>query len=309
MSTSDLSAGDVDVTLLRLTGHGNYNQWVRDFRVVAELKGVWKFYTGEEKILSKPDQDSYLKPKAERKIANAPTIASATTSREASYGADADAYILQARIAEFPFELDEYGDNEVKLRLAKSLLAFWVDPAIRIRLQTHSTPAVAWNWLKQQYNMTNAKAIDSALGRIERLKLPDCKSMQDYINQHILLKFDIVEARGNCDDYLMAFNILRGLGFRYNTFINQYYILENAKDTANASSKNIASRLLAFEFKLEERAEQKRAEKDTSSKGNKVTAAGKYWKKSYTKYTYEPCAKWGHSVDECRLKKAHSSGK
>ena len=80
MSTSDLSAGEFGVSLQRLTGQENYNQWLRDFKVIAQLKGVWKFYTGEESILTKPNRDTYLKSKIKRTGADVVLVAVASDS-------------------------------------------------------------------------------------------------------------------------------------------------------------------------------------------------------------------------------------
>ena len=321
MSTSDLSAGEFGVSLQRLTGQENYNQWLRDFKVIAQLKGVWKFYTGEESILTKPNRDTYLKSKTKRTGADAALVAAASDSPSQEKSTSED-YTL--KVAEYKLDLDEYRDNDQKARLAHSLLTFWVDPAIRGNLQTHETPKKAWDWLEGQYKMNNTRALDIALSKMERLKLDDCKSMQEYLNQHEMLRLDITQCKGTYDDTQMVSKILRGLTFRYNTFVDQYYYLQDANDKGDISVRDITSRLLTFESKLQERAEQKAAANKDKDKDNKGKSKGKGdkgekgdkgdkdqspkdGKKSRPKCTYEPCGKWGHEENECRLKISHQS--
>ena len=48
--------------------------------------------------------------------------------------------------------------------------------------------------------MNNTRALDIALSKMERLKLDNCKSMQEYLNQHEMLKLDITQCKGAYDD-------------------------------------------------------------------------------------------------------------
>lgn len=80
--------------------------------------------------------------------------------------------------------------------MARSLLPKWVDPAIRGKVQECDDPKDAWEYLKGQYKITNARALDIALSKMGHMKLHDCKTMQEYLNQHERLKLDIVDAKG-----------------------------------------------------------------------------------------------------------------
>ena len=121
MSTSDLSAGEFGVSLQRLTGQDNYNQWLRDFRVIAQLKGVWKFYNGKEPILAKPNRDTYLRTKSKRTGADVAVIASASDSHSQEKSTSEDNTL---KVAEYKLDLEEYRENDQKARLALSLLTF-----------------------------------------------------------------------------------------------------------------------------------------------------------------------------------------
>ena len=56
---SDLFTSEAGVSLQILTGQSNYNKWMRDFKMVANAKGVWKLYSGEE-VLTALDRNAYL---------------------------------------------------------------------------------------------------------------------------------------------------------------------------------------------------------------------------------------------------------
>jgi len=63
---SDFSAQDTGIDLEKLKGQDNYIRWSRDFRLIADVKGVWKIITGEEEILTKPELEEYLPVKTKR---------------------------------------------------------------------------------------------------------------------------------------------------------------------------------------------------------------------------------------------------
>ena len=86
--------------------------------------------------------------------------------------------------------------------------------------------------------MTNARALDIALSKMGRLKLQDCKSMQEYLNQHELLKLDIIDAKGTFDNGQLVSKILRGLYTRYNNFVDQFHLLN---DDLNDNVKEITT--------------------------------------------------------------------
>lgn len=56
---NELSIEGTGIDLERLVGIQNYNCFSRDFQLVAELKGVWELFKGEEPNLTKPNRKSY----------------------------------------------------------------------------------------------------------------------------------------------------------------------------------------------------------------------------------------------------------
>ena len=86
--------------------------------------------------------------------------------------------------------------------------------------------------------------------------------------------------------------ILRGLTSRYNTFVDQYHLLNDDAVTTNV--KDITTKLLTYESKLLERDAEKRTGKNTSE--NKDQKGDDRPKK---KYAYKPCGKFGHLEKDC----------
>ena len=98
---------------------------------------------------------------------------SADNQIAASGGVPLDANTIETNTIHYKLDLEEWKENDKKVRNAKTLLPKWVDPAIPGNLE---------EYLKGQYKMTNARALDIALSRMGRFKLQDCKSMQEYGN-------------------------------------------------------------------------------------------------------------------------------
>lgn len=68
---------------------------------------------------------------------------------------------------------EKWKDNDKKVRRAQTLLPQWVDPAILGNLEEYKNPMDAWEYLKGQDKMTNARALDIALTKMGRLKLAE----------------------------------------------------------------------------------------------------------------------------------------
>lgn len=237
---SELSSADSGLDLQRLRGQDNYSAWARDFKLLAGLKGVWDFYTGEEPILQKPLRSTYnIKPHkvAELSQTGEEEMIDPPTSDTTSY------------IAQYKLEMEEYERNQKKLRIARSLLAYWVDPSIRGRIQAKVSPKEAWEWLQEQYKMHGSRALDLALSRFEKCTLESSKGIQDYINKLEGIRLDIEESGGSMDDPQLISKLIRGLSSQYAPFVDQYYFLQGTIGFTKNSIHDITSRLLTYESK------------------------------------------------------------
>ena len=303
------------VNLQILSGQDNYNAWVRDFKLLAKAEGIWQFYQGSEPLLSKPNRDDYHIPQQKKKRVSADD--SIVNSGNTSIPTTGQLNTLETNIVQYKLDVEEWKEHDKRVRRAQTLLPEWVDPAIRGKLEEYENPKDAWDYLQSQYKMTNARALDIALSKMGRLRLQDCKSMQDYLNQHEILKLDIVEAKGVYDDSQLISKIFRGLSFKYNNFVDQYHLMN---EDENVKLKDITTKLLTYESKLLEREAEARAYKnsrdnknnkdnkdDKDSKDSKGTGYDPDYKKK--KCDYAPCGKFGHLEEDCRLKKRHLSEK
>lgn len=302
---ADLLQADTSVDLQVLTGQVNYNQWSRNFKVKAIGKGVWKLYNGEQPIVTKPDQQAALTdPNAARRMTRA---ADEVLNSFDKVGA----------IAEYQLDLDEFHRYEGKVQIATELLSKAVDQSIRGNLLEHSDPKAAWDWLKSHYKMNDKRALDLALNKIESYKLRDHKSITDYLNAHQSTKLDIHEAGGQYTDDQLISKIIRGLPERYDTIIDQYYFSQDIDTIKDLELKDLTSRLLWFEAKIQHRAQKNpRSRKDEPRKAGDKSKGGKTeWgkQKRNEKCTYPKCGRWGHNIDECfiahpELKKKPDNG-
>ena len=122
MSSSKTSTADAGGQLQILTGQDNYLQWVRDVRdskLAAKAEGVWEFYIGTQEILAKPDREDYQIPKPKKKRMNAD--AQIAASGGVTLDATLDANTFETNIIHYKLDVDEWKENDKKVRLAQTL--------------------------------------------------------------------------------------------------------------------------------------------------------------------------------------------
>ncbi|KFX96088.1 hypothetical protein V490_03519 [Pseudogymnoascus sp. VKM F-3557] len=286
-----LSTADTGIDLERLQGQQNYIRWARDFKLVAQAKGVWRLITGAEALLPRPHRTDYFQttrkaPLDESKDDIPEEDVTPMTNQE-----------ISVRIAEYKLDLEEFEKNEKKVRGALTLITYWVDPAVRGNLQEFTDPWEAWLWLKQQYAMQPARALDLAHQQMEKIKLSQCKSMQEYLNNHEMCKLDIADAGGEYSEQQLMSKIIRGLSSQYNSFVDQYYFLQDTEGLENPGLRELTSRLLTFESKLRERTTGAQANAVSGNQSENKADDGN--KKKRDRCTVEGCKKWGHTEAKC----------
>ena len=117
-----LAGPDLGVPLLE--GANNYSAWSRDVQGVARHNNVWSLIDKSEDVLEKPTQQQD------------------TQKGEQAYR----------------YQLEDYKEQQGRVRLALSILTFSVAPAIRRQLFTFTTPFATFEYLKQQYKVSNYRA-------------------------------------------------------------------------------------------------------------------------------------------------------
>jgi hypothetical protein len=138
--------------------------------------------------------------------------------------------------------------------------------------------------------MSSTRALDIALGEVECINLADCKSMQEYLNKHVMYQLDIKEAGGTYTDQQLISKLIRGLGAQYDCVVDQYYFLQDTGVLEDVGINNITSRFPTFESKMNERNPKKSA--------NMVDKKGGKFKKR-VKCPVDGCKKWGHIEEAC----------
>jgi len=291
---AELSIKDSGVDLTRLTGQENYHQWIRNFKLIADLKGVWGIISREDDAVTKPVRTDYF---ASVKIKNESGMA-----HEGPQAPDED---VSTRMAEYKIDLEEYTRYEKNCRIALSVLAYWVDPSIRGKIQSFKSPHDAFKWIQTQYKMQDVRSLDLALTRLEALHLSQCKSIQEYLNKHEMYRMDVEESGGSYPDDQLLSKIIRGLTHDYAPFVDQYYFLYDTavfgKDQVDL--KAITGRLLTFESKLREKNNNKNVNyANAQAKDNPKRDRRNTGNTNRPKCEYELCGKWGHSTDRCWVK-------
>jgi hypothetical protein len=59
MDKPSVSRNDADIDIAKLTAQTKFIRWQRDFRIIACSKDYWNLYTGQERLLTKPDRHTH----------------------------------------------------------------------------------------------------------------------------------------------------------------------------------------------------------------------------------------------------------
>ena len=73
-----------------------------------------------------------------------------------------DAITLETNSIHFKLDVDEWKDNDKKVRLALTLLPKWVDPAIRGKVQEYENPKEAWENISERTIQNDKSALKLA---------------------------------------------------------------------------------------------------------------------------------------------------
>jgi gag-polypeptide of LTR copia-type len=266
----DLFEAEAGSDLQRLAGQTNYNRWKRDFEILADTKGLWGCYTGDEAILQEPNEADYFEPQG-------------VQTRSAEFN-------ISFQLAKYKLALERYQRNAAKNREARGLLVFWIDPALRKKSLSKKTPKEAWEYLEEQYKMDDHRVLELALNGMEALKLADFKTITEYLNQHEVYKADIEEVGSTYDDRQMITKIIRGLPGKYNFCIDLF------NESSKRTLPELRSRLIIYESKLHDRMSQKANAPDKKGRGSDRKRSDN---KRGLREKCSGCDKWGHTEKEC----------
>lgn len=310
----NLSADGTGVNLEVLRGQQNFNRWARDFQAVSQAKGVWDAITGNIVHVDPPAWTDYYstedpasagtsnskeespdplgpegdKPKKKSRKSGRQTLGPEEIKQLVD-GKASTKLDIQTALALYKFDLDAYDKYEKKTDQAMALLVSWVDPIIRGKLQTFTQPYLAWEYLKEQYKMSDVRAQEIAMNQFERIHMSHCKNVQEYLNEIEKSRQDIIDAGGHCDEAMVTSKIIRGLTASFHPFVDQYHFLRDLDTAGNAFDLGkLTTRLLTFESDLQQRTNNKTV----------LAVQGKFIRRN-TNLKCETCGKTGHSEDRC----------
>jgi hypothetical protein len=245
----------------RLTGPANFGRWVRDFRAVAVEKEFWDLYTGEEKVLVKPDVEAFLK---------------------------GSPYDLHIRVIDFEFALEEYKDNKTRVSGARALLARWVDPPISYEVLEKKTPKDAYDHILTTYKLSDERSLEIAEKRVIDLSFDTTAGLTVFLNELKLLQDDIKDAGGIFTDKQFIDKVIRSLpAGRYGGFLQA--IFQDTKGFEPPTRGDLIHKLMRFEVGL-----PLMGLGDANNTANKKQSGkGKFRNKC------TDCGKWGHVSDKC----------
>ena len=84
-----------------------------------------------------------------------------------------------------------------------ALLTFLVGESIKSKIKEYPLPHVAMPYFEQQYKISDVQAYKIATHKLRELSLSKNKDLQTYLNEVDLIRHDVIDARGTCDDIMM----------------------------------------------------------------------------------------------------------
>jgi hypothetical protein len=126
MDKPSVSRNDADIDIEKLAVQTNFIRWQRDFRIIACSKDYWNLYTGQERLLTKPDRHPH------------------TTS---------------TCIEEFRLDMDMYDKQAKRAREATLFLYKFLDPVLRNILGRSfcGAPSEAFGAVKGHFRVSDTK--------------------------------------------------------------------------------------------------------------------------------------------------------
>ena len=272
----------------KLKGKTNFVSWKREFERASKADDIFEYLTGEEVVPPKPKKQDYFGKtiEGETRRRTRATSAQARLATPSSEGDD-EMYDVQAMAStndgHWQFEYMEYEKARKQMKLASKLLDAWVCEGIKIEIEDCTDAKEAYDFIKKRYAVTNERARDDLLNRLNSLKLDDCSSMTEYTNKVRQIKADLKTVKYDTTDDMLATALLHGLPPNFCDFKEKYDWIRSTKPDDPPDLDYLYERLHVEEAKQIRMKEEK---KD----------------KSHVKCTYPGCGKIGHTEENCWTK-------
>ncbi|KAJ5474101.1 hypothetical protein N7475_003667 [Penicillium sp. IBT 31633x] len=205
----------------RLKGKSNFISWKREFERAARANDVLEFLTGEEVVPPKPNKDEYFVKILDTETRRSTRIKKSLspTTDDGDETDDGQAVVLTTNnTLRWQIDYNDHKAAKEKMKLANMLLDKWISDGIKIETEDCSDAKEAYDFIKKRYAVTNERARDILLNRLNDLKLDHCSSVTDYTNQVRQIKADLKTVKYDVTDDMFATALLHGLPPSYRSF-------------------------------------------------------------------------------------------
>ncbi|KIV83019.1 hypothetical protein PV11_05080 [Exophiala sideris] len=237
---------------VELTERGHFNRWWRAFKVAAKEKEVFDLFIGAESVLQEPDLND----------------------------------MRDITLNEYNIAYDQWVVNNKHVRVARALLADWIDPDDYDEVREMNL-FDAIRYFQIVYQDDDVVALETAEKDFAELNFDAGESVKAFIHKVRTIQEDIIDARGTCSDMTVMNKITRSLpADRFSNFLSEINSFNGTMQHHGAKSMQLdqyIGRLVFHEARL------RRTASSMQSDGQ-------------VKCTFEPCGKWGHAEDECEMK-------
>lgn len=304
----------------KLKNKTNYVSWKREFERAAKTNDVLEYLTGEDAIPPKPKMEDYLMKHTEvntrRPVRTTRTAQSFTPSTDDDDETDdAQTITLSANnTLRWQIESSEYEKARKKMKLAGKLLHVWVCEGIQIEMEDCKDAKEAYDFIKKRYAVTNERARDDLLSRLNRLKLDDYSPMTEYTNKVRQIKADLKTVKYDMTDDMLATALLHGLPPNFRDFKEKYDWIRSTKPDDPPDLDFLYERLHVEEAKQIQLREERRVKERTrlgasgntnnpnSGTSHNDVRRTKREDRSHLRCTYPGCGKTGHTEETCWTK-------
>lgn len=209
-----------DVEAHQLYGKTNYLEWRRHFDRAAKAHDLWDIMTGVEKVLGEPKEESYVTYFPQQNEPPKTRAASAKDDKEESKNKPS-APIIDTQRSLFLWQAAyrRWERQKDKVKMARMLISKSVVSSIAYEVEDIREPNLQAVYIKEHYGVSDEYARGVILEQMASLKLYQCDSMSDYINQHRDLKTDLLRLKQPYSNSQMATNIINGLPKSFGEFI------------------------------------------------------------------------------------------
>lgn len=297
-----------------LVGKSNYFEWRRKFDRVAKIKDLWHILTSTEKLLSEP------------KISDFTSLGTGVTTRAGAAAANAaanttvqtDPHESAIMLAAWQAAHKSYEKQQDKIKQCRELIMNSVSSSILMELEDLSLindPKQTMLHIKKTYALSNDKAREQLLEKVNALKLQQGESITDYINKHRELKYDLIRAgMTTYSDTVMATHIMTGLPNSYATVKEQWDWMRAVNPEGSPDIQVLQERLLLKEEDIRRNKANSgngNGSGNGSGSGNGRGGRGRNGSSAKDKSenpnadkqcAFADCGRKGHTEDECWIK-------